>query len=121
MSSDQLTFSIVIPTYNRPQELEGCLRAIRGVDYPRDLFEVVAVDDGGSTPLDRAIEAGGRGLNADLVVQSNSGPGAARNSGAARARGRYLAFTDDDCQPDPDWLRSLERGLQEFPGALLGR
>ena len=120
MSSTELTFSIVIPTYNRPAELEGCLQAIQKIDFPRDRFEVVVVDDGGSTPLDPVVETAGSGLQARLVVQSNTGPGDARNRGAEHARGYFLAFTDDDCRPDSAWLRSLEAVFSDHPSALLG-
>src|SRR5690348_17430989 len=44
-------FSVIIPTHNRPKQLAACLRAIAEVDYPRDRFEVIVVDDGGSASL----------------------------------------------------------------------
>jgi GT2 family glycosyltransferase len=52
--------------------------------------------------------------------QANRGPAAARNAGAERAAGTYLAFTDDDCAPDPLWLVEFDRALQAEAGALLG-
>jgi cellulose synthase/poly-beta-1,6-N-acetylglucosamine synthase-like glycosyltransferase len=90
------------------------------LDYPSNRFEVVVVDDGGSSPLDEIVRTYGEGLAVRLIRQSNSGPGAARNTGAAQAKGEYLAFTDDDCRPAPDWLSSLETGFKDYPVALLG-
>lgn len=112
-------FSIVIPTYNRPKRLAECLNAITQLDYPRDRFEVVVVDDGSSLPLDEAI-APYIHLNLTLHRQSNSGPATARNRGAKLARGEYLAFTDDDCRPYPDWLNCFARRFAETPQAAIG-
>jgi GT2 family glycosyltransferase len=56
-----------------------------------------------------------------VVHQANAGPAAARNRGAALARGRWIAFTDDDCEPSPGWLRALERPLADGAAAVAGR
>ncbi len=55
-----------------------------------------------------------------IVVSPNAGPASARNAGAAQARGDYLAFIDDDCIPDPDWLQALDDRLRDAPTALVG-
>jgi len=110
----------VIPTYSRPSQLEDCLRSLSAVDYPRDRFEVIVVDDGGHTPLDAVVAPFRSDPAVSLVRQPNAGPAAARNAGAERARGEYLAFTDDDCLPDPDWLTQLARVLSEAPESMVG-
>ena len=120
MSFQPLKFSIIIPTYNRPDCLEQCLQSIAQLDYPRDCFEVVVVDDGSSIPLTPITDKFASSLSLNLVQQQNAGPAAARNTGAAAARGQYLVFTDDDCQPVSDWLRSLAEALNQAPGALIG-
>ena len=118
-----LRFSVVVPTYDRPDRLARCLAALAALDYPRDRYEVVVVDDGSRQPLDDVV-AGAIESEADLAVdlvrQANAGPAAARNRGAARARGRYLAFTDDDCTPTPGWLTGLDAALSDDPQALVG-
>ena len=53
--TDAPNFSIVIPTYNRPEQLVFCLQACARLDYPCDRFEVIVVDDGGATPLDEIV------------------------------------------------------------------
>ena len=113
-------FSVVIPTYNRPQYLERCLTALATLDYPRDRFEVIVVDDGSSPPIAPAAEPFQARLALTLIRQDNGGPAKARNTGAAHAKGQYLVFTDDDCQPHPPWLRTLEAELQAQPSALVG-
>ena len=112
--------SIIIPTRGRPQKLRDCLRAIACLDYPRDCFEVIVVDDGGPEPLAEIVSGWARQINVALVVQEHAGPAAARNCGARRARGDLFAFTDDDCAPDPAWLRALDRVLNARPDALVG-
>jgi glycosyltransferase involved in cell wall biosynthesis len=116
----KLIFSIIIPTYNRPQQLTNCLKAIDCIDYPRDRFEVIIVDDGSPMSLDNVVAPFQQRLTIELIRQDNAGPAAARNTGSAHAKGQFLAFTDDDCQPDPHWLQAFDRGFTEFPHALLG-
>ncbi|WP_317034026.1 glycosyltransferase family 2 protein [Nodosilinea sp. E11] len=113
-------FSIVIPTYNRAEYLTRCLTALTQLDYPRDRVEVVVVDDGSAQSMASTIAPFRSTLNLTLLRQTNGGPARARNAGAAQAQGQYLVFTDDDCQPAPDWLQALEAQLQTQPQALVG-
>lgn len=115
-----LEFSIVIPTYNRPERLKNCLEAISNLDYPRDRVEVIVVDDGSPTPLAPIVENFKTQLSLHFIQQENTGPATARNMGASVAKGDYLVFTDDDCQPDPQWLQSLAAAIAAFPKALIG-
>src|SRR6478609_7298259 len=104
--------SVIIPTYNRLGHLIECLRAIEGVDFARERFEVIVVDDGGSVPVRSAIDELSLTVDMTLVRQDNAGPGAARASGARRARGQYLIFLDDDCYPERAWLGALAARLE---------
>lgn len=113
-------FSVVVPTYNRPVALAGALDALASLDYPRDRFEVIVVDDGGTANLAPLIEQSSARLNLRYLRQSNRGPGAARNTGAAAAIHDHLAFTDDDCRPHVDWLTALAAALMRGPDALVG-
>lgn len=101
-------FSIVIPTYNRPQSLAACLASLEKLDYPRNRFEVIVVDDGSEVSLNDTITPFHESLNLTLITQANTGPATARNTGCKVAKGTILAFTDDDCQPAANWLSSLE-------------
>jgi GT2 family glycosyltransferase len=55
-----------------------------------------------------------------VIRQANAGPAKARNTGAANAVGRFLAFTDDDCEPARDWLQQLARAFGASPGVAIG-
>jgi GT2 family glycosyltransferase len=113
-------FSIIIPTYNRPRQLSDCLESLLRLDYPQERFEVVVTDDGSAPPLDTVVEPYRQHLDLTLVRTRNGGPGAARNSGAQRARGEFFAFTDDDCRPHVKWLSSLEAALDRTPDHMVG-
>lgn len=113
-------FSIIIPTYNRPERLANCLKAIALLDYPRDRFEVIIVDDGSKIPLDSVVAPLHNQLQLKLLRQENAGPAAARNRGAFEAKGEFLAFTDDDCQPTANWLSQFAISFVDAPQAMLG-
>ncbi len=114
---DHPRFSIIIPTYNRPAQLHQCLAALGRLDYPRERVEVIVVDDGSPRPLDEVVAAH---PGVRLIRQANAGPAAARNTGAATARGDFLAFTDDDCAPHRTWLNELATALRDDPTVLVG-
>ncbi len=111
-------FSVIIPTYDRPQPLVALLTSLSRMAW-RD-FEVIVVDDGGRVPVAPRIAAFDGRLRLSLIRQQNHGPAAARNAGAARARGRYLAFTDDDCIVDARWLSALARTCERLPEHACG-
>ena len=113
-------FSIIVPTYNRPKKLARCLRSLAALNYPRDRFEVIVVDDGGSQPLAAVMAEFEPEINLRCLVQPNRGPAIARNFGARQAHGRFLAFTDDDCDPASAWLRQLAIQLSEEPEKMVG-
>src|SRR5690606_14249744 len=119
MRMAQPDFSIVIPTFNRARQLAECLQAIASLEYPRESFEVIIVDDGGTVPAAPEIARMKPGFEITVLRQDRQGPAAARNSGARISRGRYLAFTDDDCLPEPGWLAALAASLQSHAFSLV--
>ena len=120
MSEQRPFFTVIVPTYRRPDSLERCLAALAAQDVPRERFEVVVVDDGSETPPRELIDRMDGSLDVRLLEQANAGPAAARNAGAAAARGEYLVFTDDDCRPDPRWLSALAEMAERHTGSAIG-
>lgn len=112
--------SIIIPTYDRPEALKVCLSSIAQLNFERDSFEVIVVDDGSPIAPDDLTHLLPGLLEVRILKQKNRGPAAARNAGAQLARGQMLAFTDDDCRPDPEWLRALSLQFQAAPDRLIG-
>lgn len=115
-----IDFSIIVPTYQRPERLRRCLAALSRLDYAADRYELIIVDDGSDPPMELLVRDEIDAVACRFVRQQNQGPGPARNAGAAVARGRWLAFTDDDCAPRPGWLAAFARPLEEEPNAMLG-
>ncbi len=113
-------FSVIIPTHNRQLALDRCLRSLKRQVYPPDRFEVIVVDDGSVHPVILDSDLFADGFTVSIMRIANSGPGPARNAGAAVAKGQFLAFTDDDCQPDPLWLLELERQLSADSCRIVG-
>jgi len=106
-------FSVVIPVYNRAALLRETLQSVL-LQTEQD-FEIVVVDDGSSDDPGRTV-----GEFADprivFVRQENKGGGAARNTGIAAARGRYVAFLDSDDRFLPHHLAAMRRLLENAPG-----
>lgn len=118
--SDTPIFSVVVPTMGRAAQLEGCLAALAALDFPPDGYEVVVVNDGGGTDTDTVISGWEGRASLTRVSTDAKGPAAARNAGVATARGTFIAFTDDDCEPDGNWLRALREALEANPGCAAG-
>ncbi|MFW5418382.1 glycosyltransferase [Nocardiopsis sp. CNT-189] len=96
--------TVVIPVHDMRPQLRNTLRGLRSQTVPADRFEVIVVDDAST---DGAVDAGepGPGAHWEVVrVDPGRGAAAARNTGAARARGEVLVFLDADCLPHPDML-----------------
>lgn len=114
-------FSIIIPTYGRARQVATCLESLARLDYSTDRYEVIVVDDGSPEPPAAAVADAARHMDVTLVRRDeNVGPGAARNSGVARATGDYVAFLGDDCEPAADWLRALGRRFEACDDCLVG-
>jgi GT2 family glycosyltransferase len=120
LANTAVSFSVVVATHNRPVSLKRCLRSLAQLDYPHEALEVIVVDDGSHTPLDSIVDSVSNDLEVKLVTQPASGPATARNTGVAKSHGTYVAFTDDDCTPAPDWLGELAVRLDENPDLLVG-
>src|SRR5689334_12775424 len=97
--------SVIVPVWNDEKRIGLCIEALRDQSLRSDLFEIIIVDNG-STDSTASVVA----QYADVILLDEPRPGsyAARNTGLARARGEYVAFTDSDCTPEADWL---EHGL----------
>jgi glycosyltransferase involved in cell wall biosynthesis len=100
--------SIIIPTHNRPDHLRRALDALARQTYPRDWFEVIVAPDGRDNALE-ALSAAPWPFALRIAPQPGpiaTGAGAARNRGAALARGTLLIFLDDDIEADPGLVRA---------------
>jgi glycosyltransferase involved in cell wall biosynthesis len=102
--------SVVVPTYNRPEMLEGCLRSILDQTYPN--VEIIVVNDGGADVKKIIDSLNQQNKITFLEHPANRGMAAARNTGIAAARGKYLAYLDDDDSYLPHHIDTLVNFLE---------
>ncbi|HZQ07570.1 MAG TPA: glycosyltransferase [Anaerolineae bacterium] len=114
------TFSVVVPTYNRPLALTRCLDSLARLDYDTTRYEVIVVNDGGCILATELLNPLNRPVNITLLRQSHAGSGSARNLGAAHASGEVIAFIDDDCTAAPNWLDALAMAWRKHGEAIIG-
>lgn len=107
-------FSIIIPVYNRPDEVADLLDSLEKQTVRN--FEVVLVEDGSTVPCrQQADKALGRGLDVKYFAKDNEGRSIARNYGMERASGSYFVFFDSDCVIPPSYFETLARALSATP------
>lgn len=106
-------FSIIVPVYNRPDEVADLLDSLEA-QTSRD-FETIIVEDGSTQPCRDIVEARATQANARYLSRPNEGRSPARNAGIDIARGRYLVFVDSDVVLPPDYIATLTAALAEHP------
>lgn len=115
-----MKISVVIPTYQRPQLLLRCVEALTHQIFPKDEYEIIVVSDGPDETTKTALHKVIPGIATVIRFYSlpkKKGPAAARNYGWSVARSnRLIAFTDDDCIPDPKWLLAFWNAFLRSPG-----
>lgn len=109
--------SIIVPVYNRADEIGACIESLLNLDYPPAKREIIVVDDGSR---DHTAAVVGRYDVRLVVLPHNVGQSAARNVGVRSAVGEILAFIDSDCLADPLWLRALLPNFNDPRIALVG-
>ena len=102
-------YSIIIPVYNRPGEVEELLASLCKQTYTN--FEVVLVEDGSSVTSQPVYEKYSSLLSIQYFFKPNSGPGPSRNFGFTQAKGEYFVVFDSDCVIPPEYLFVVERHL----------
>jgi len=114
-----LLFSVIVPTHQRNDLLAKCLDCLApGVQtLPAQQYEVIVTDDGSQITAEEMIRE--RYPWAKWVAGSRKGPAANRNNGAMYAQGEWLAFTDDDCLPDSNWLEAYAEAILAEPSCLV--
>jgi GT2 family glycosyltransferase len=114
--------SVVVATHNRPERLSSLLEALRNQTLAPDRYEVIVVDDGSSDGTWEMLEreAARRPDQLKAVRQERAaGAAMARNEGLRLATGTLIALTDDDCEPDSDWLAEGLRSAQGRPEIVI--
>ena len=108
-----MRFSIIIPVYNRIDEVHDLLESLEKQSF-KD-FEVVIVEDGSSLPCREEVESHSGSLDVKYFYKENEGRSIARNYGLDRAHGDYFIFFDSDCVIPPDYFATVAKRLDEKP------
>lgn len=112
-------FSIIIPVYNRPDEVADLLDSLEAQTVKN--FEVVLVEDGSTVPCRAQADAArNRGLDVLYFAKDNEGRSIARNHGMERATGDYFVFFDSDCVIPPTYFETLAKALEASPTDCFG-
>jgi glycosyltransferase involved in cell wall biosynthesis len=114
-----IKFSVVVPVFNRPEEIRELLESLSCQTY-KD-FEVIIVEDGSGICCDKIVHQFKELLNVHYFLKPNSGPGLSRNYGVEKASGNYFIFLDSDCVIPQQYIEVLHReisakGIQCFGG-----
>ena len=112
-----MLFSIVIPVYNRPDEVEELLSSL--THQTDDGFEVIVVEDGSTLTCEEVCKAHGE-LDLRYFFKENSGPGGSRNFGAQQAQGDYLLILDSDCVIPENYIKHIRAELAAEPCDAFG-
>ena len=110
MSDITPKYSIIVPVYNRIDEVEELLESLLYQDeVSPSLYEVIIVEDGSTMPCGEVCEVyKWKGLNVRYLAKENEGRSIARNHGIEASKGEWLLFFDSDCVVPHDYLRKLE-------------
>jgi glycosyltransferase involved in cell wall biosynthesis len=111
-------YSVIIPVYNRPNEVDELLQSLTKQVYKS--FEVIVVEDGSSIPCNEIVNKYSSLLDIHYFSKPNSGPGQTRNYGAERAKGDYLIILDSDVIVPPHYFEEIEKELTTSPADAFG-
>ena len=113
-----MLFSIIIPVYNRPQEVDELLESLCTQTF--NDFEVVVVEDGSTEKCDTICQKYADRLPVSYHYKPNSGPGPSRNYGAERSQGDYLIILDSDVIVPDNYLETIKKELEKEPCDAFG-
>ncbi len=119
MSDPAVTITAVLCTYKRPDGVRQALESLLAQVVPLGGYEVIVVDNADESAVRRLVEGhSARDVPVEYVVEPVLGLSRARNAALRRARGRYIAFLDDDAVASPRWLVELVGAFESSRRAL---
>jgi GT2 family glycosyltransferase len=104
-----MKYSIIVPVFNRPDEIDELLESLTRQTF--NDFEVIIVEDGSQKPCKEVCDKYTDKLNLKYFMKENSGPGQSRNYGAERSEGEYLLILDSDVVLPENYLYAIEEEL----------
>lgn len=116
MKREKTIVSVIVCTYNRAQLLKSCLRSLDDQTANRSLYEVIIVNNNSTDSTQKFVEDFVRRRpNFRVVIEKKQGLSHARNRGWREAKGRYVAYIDDDALAQPDWIEQIVTFIKNNP------
>ncbi len=107
-----MLFSLIIPVYNRPDEIDELLESLSQLEYKED-FEIVIIEDGSSLKCEDVAQKYDKKRSISYYYKENSGPGDSRNYGMKKAKGDYFIIFDSDCIIPKNYLTEVDKALKQ--------
>ena len=118
MENNSPIFSVIIPVYNRPQEVEELLESLSM--QKKGVFETIIVEDGSSEKCEEVCKKFSSAVPCRYYYKENGGPAEARNFGASKANGQWLLFFDSDCILPEQYMEKAIEGVEKEECQLFG-
>jgi cellulose synthase/poly-beta-1,6-N-acetylglucosamine synthase-like glycosyltransferase len=101
--------SVVVPVYNGGAHIADCIESLLNQDFPRKQYEVIIVNNRSTDDTAEIVKR----YPVAALFEGKRGPAAARNTGIRASSSHFVAFTDADCIPQPDWLSQIVLAMEQ--------
>ena len=111
----EVDVSIIVPTYNEEKVISDCLNSLLALDYPKDKYEIIVVNDGSTDKTVGIVNVFAKTYpNVVLLSKENGGKASAQNLGLKHANGCFILITDADAVVESDWIFKMLKNLEAF-------
>jgi glucosyl-dolichyl phosphate glucuronosyltransferase len=116
-----MLWSIIICTYNRATDLKFTIEKLHDINYNRDEYEVIVVDNGSTDNTEKIVNELSLRLSKIIYLrEEKQGLAHARNAGLSIASGKFVAFLDDDAYPDKEWIKEFDQAFNQLSVMCVG-
>lgn len=116
MKHKKILISVVVCTYNRAGLLANCLKSLKNQTADKNFYEVIIVDNNSIDNTQEIAESFiSNRASFRIIKEKHQGLSYARNKGWQEAKGKYVAYIDDDAEAKPDWIEQIAHFLKTHP------
>lgn len=111
----RMDVSIIVPAYNEEKEISDCINSLVALDYPKDKYEIIIVNDGSTDKTVYIVNFFANNYqNIILLSKENGGKASAQNLGLKYANGRFILITDADAIVEKKWISKMIKNLEKY-------